>query len=161
MASREDALNARLEQLRGWGTLTVTRLWQTHMDADAVRASFATIAPALVDVHRVQVTAALDAVDDYMLLKAADAGLLYDVTWRDDHPTRPFVTATGRNAATYIARTPLVVLNRIKRGRPPSKALLAGLNYLGRLYGSEAHQVARDVTFWRMVADQRQRRRVA
>ena len=79
MASREDALNARLEQLRGWGTLTVTRLWQTHMDADAVRASFATIAPALVDVHRVQVTAALDAVDDYMLLKAADAGLPTEV----------------------------------------------------------------------------------
>lgn len=161
MAQREDALTARLDQLRGWATLTTTQLWRRHIDPDAVLASFATIAPALIDVHRVQVTAALDAVDDYMLLKAADDGLLYDVTWRDDYPTRPFTTASGRSAETYIARTPFVVLNRVKRGQPPSKALLSGLNYLGRLFGSEAHQVGRDVPFWRMVSDQRQQRSVA
>jgi len=158
---REDELNARLDQLRGWAVLTVNRLWVRHMDVDNVRDSFAAIMPALVEVHRVQVTAALDAVDDYMLMKAADDGLAYDVTWRDDYPGRPLVTASGRNAAEYIAKTPLVVLNRIKRGNKPSRAMLSGLNYLGRLFGSEAHQVGRDVTFWRMVADQQPSTQVA
>ncbi len=154
MASREDELNAQLDQLRGWALLTVTQLWARHMDVDNVRDSYTTIAAALVDVHRVQVTAALDAVDDYMLAKAADDGLRYTVTWRDDNPGRPMVTASGRNAAEYIAKAPLVVLNRIKRGHKPSRAMASGLNYLTRLFGSEAHQVGRDVTFWRMVADQ-------
>ena len=151
MALREDELAARLALLRNWGMLNLSVLWARHMDPDNVRDSFAVIAPALVAVHKVQVAAALDAVDNYMLLKAADNGMLYDVVWRNDRPDRPSVTASGQSAQVYIAQAPYVVLGRIKRGHKPAAALTYGMNYLGRLFGSEAHQVGRDVTFWRMV----------
>lgn len=150
---RASDLAERLDQLRGWGTLSLTRLW-THMDAEAVRTSFLDIHPALVAVHQAQVAEALEALDQYMFLTAADDGLLYDTRWRSDQPGRPFTTATGRNATEYISRTPFVILNRIKRGKPPARAMLIGFNYLGRLYGTEPHRVVRAVMWSRFQDDQ-------
>jgi hypothetical protein len=151
--TRASELSQRLEELRGWGTLTLTTLW-AQVDPEDVRGSFLAVHPALVTAHRVLVAEALDAVDHYMFLVAADDGLLYRASWRNDVPGRPLVTAQGRNATEYIARAPYVVLNRIKRGYGPAKSMTAGLNYLGRLYGTEAHRAARVVMWDRFEQDQ-------
>lgn len=149
--SREDELNARLDLLRGWGTLTCRKLW-LQVDVDSVRDSFLAVHPALVEVHRVQVAEALEATDRYMFVKAADDGIRYDADWRADQSGRPLVTASGRSANEYIAKTPLVVLNRLKRGYKPSRAMLTGYNYLGRLFGTEAHATSRVAMFARFQA---------
>ena len=151
--SRDDELNARLDQLRGWGLLACTRLW-ARVDPAAIRDTFTQIQPALVAVHETQVMAALNAIDDYMTLKAGDDGLLYDVTWRDDRPGRPFTTASGRLMQQYVALTPVVVLARIKRGQTVTRSMQTGLNYLTRVYGSEPHDLARTVMWERFTADQ-------
>lgn len=150
---RASELDHRLDELRRWGTLTVARLW-AQMDVEDVRGSFLVIYPALVEAHRVQVIEALEAVDRYMFLVAADDGLLYERTWRSDQPGRPMTTGSGRNAAEHISRTPYVVLRRIGRGRGPAQSMQVGLNYLARLFGSEPHRVGRSVPWSRFEDDQ-------
>ncbi len=151
--TRASELQDRLDVLRRWGMLALARMWD-QVDPEDVRGSFLSVHPALVEVHRVQVIASLDAIDLYMFATAADAGLRYDLTWRQDFPGRPLTTASGRDARAFISQAPFVVLNRLGRGRGPAKSMLVGRNYLGRLFGSEPHRLARQVVWARFDREQ-------
>ena len=150
-ASRDRQLADYCQRLADWGSRETVRLWR-GMDPTDVRGSWARIAPAVEQVHRALIVQALTAVDGYMLGSASDAGFRYDTTWHNDLPRRPYETYWGERATTALGRAPLVVLSRIRRGFPPDVALVAGLNYLLSIVGTEAHQIQRTVLLDRMLA---------
>ena len=147
----DDAVVAYLEQLSRWGTTTAVKLW-SHMDPAEIRGSWALIDAAAIDAHRVLVECALDAVDDWMTLKAAAAGFAYDVTWRTDHPGRNRQVYWGAEAAPALRRAPIIVLWRISQGVDQAEAMVQGLNYLTGIFGTEAHEVMRNVSLDRVLA---------
>lgn len=150
--SRNDELAGYLTRLSDWAVAAVRTMW-AQMDPVDVRGSWATIVEPLLAVHERLTGAALDAVDDYMTLTAADAGVAYVTTWHEDFPTRNRQTPSGGDAATYILATPGYILWRIKGGETAEIALVRGLNRLLRLYGTDAHTIARQVTRTRVLAD--------
>ena len=150
-ASRDRVLADYCVRLSGWGSREVVRLWRTVDPAD-VRGSWLRIAPAVEQVHRALIVQALTAVDGYMLGAASEAGFVWDVTWRDDLSQRPYETYWGERATSALGRAPVVVLSRIGRGDPVEVAMLAGLNYLLSIVGTEAHQIHRTVLLDRMLA---------
>jgi hypothetical protein len=147
--SREDALSAYLERLTNWAVVQTRKLWR-QVDPDNIAGSWAQVAPAVDAVHRVLVSAALDAVDDYMTIKAADAGWLYDVEWRHDRPDRPSLIHNGQSASRWFGSVVPLVLWRIGRGDSVDDAMLLGLNRLQRVMGTEASAVFRQVTLDRV-----------
>lgn len=142
-------LAAFLDQLTDWGLSTAAKLW-THVDVDDVRGSWALIDQALIDTHRVLVTAALDAVDDTMTLQAGDAGFAYTTDWTFDRPQRPDQVHWGVDARQALRRTPLLVLWRIGQGDQAADAMLYGFNYLAGIFGTEPHEVGRTVPLQRV-----------
>lgn len=150
--SRDAELADYLDRLKAWSVAAVRRMW-TGMDPADIRGSWSQIASPLLAVHERTAGAALDAVDDYMTLTAADAGLSYLTTWHEDFPTRNRETPAGGDAATFIMATPAYILWRIKGGEDPALACERGLNRLLRLYATEAHTIARQVTRNRVIAD--------
>ena len=149
---RNAELAGRLDELRSWALSQTAVLW-SQMDPDGIVASWVPLYPQFVELHRLLVIEALEAVDLFMLLTAADAGWRYDVTWLQDAADRPEMTGRGRPAAAEIGKTPGYVLWRIKQGRPVPEAMRMGHNYLSRIYGSEAHQIGRAVPLQRVVAN--------
>jgi len=149
--SREDVLGDYADKLQGWAGSQVLKLWR-QMDPDDIRGSWLTIRPAMLEVHRATVTLALEAVDGYMFAKAADAGFRYTVTWREDRPDRPNRVYWEQPSDAAISRAPIVVLTRLKDGVDVSDALMFGLNYLLGIMTTEAHEVVRNVTVERVLA---------
>ena len=149
--TRDRVLADYCQQLASWASGQVVRLWRGTDPAD-IRGSWLTVYPAILEVHKATVVQALKAVDDYMFAKAADAGFLYETTWEDDYPSRAEQVYWGEASRTALGRTPVVVLSGIGRGDPVDVAMLAGLNYLLSIVGTEAHQIQRTVTLERMLA---------
>jgi len=151
-ATRDGELGDYLDRLTDWSVAAVRRIWTVMNPAD-VRGSWAGIVEPLLAVHERMAGAALDAVDDYMTLTAADAGMAWLTTWHEDFPDRNRQTPAGEDAAAYIMATPAYILWRIGGGDAPEVALVRGLNRLLRLYGTDAHTIARQVTRARVLAD--------
>lgn len=149
-ASRDQVLADYCQDLATWASGEVVRLWR-GMDPDDIRGSWLTIAPAVGEVHKALVIQALTAIDNHMYALAADAGFLYEVTWDDDYPRRPERVYWGQDARTALGRAPVVVLTQIGRGEPVDVAMMAGLNYLLSIVGTEAHQLQRTVLLERML----------
>jgi hypothetical protein len=156
MANRQRDLTSTLDGLRA-GALTRLALIWSRVDSTVIWESWAPVFPDLVELHRVLVMQSLDAVDDFMLLTAADAGWRYDVTWLQDAADRPQHTGRGRPDDIEIAKTPGYVLWRIKQGKSPEDAMLMGYNYLARIFGTEAHQIGRELPLARVRADMAKR----
>lgn len=152
MVKRQRDLTARLDVLRSWALSQVAVLW-ARTDPDDIHGSWLPLYPSLIELHRALVVEALEAVDLFMLLTAADAGWRYGTTWQMDALDRPDMTGRGRRAAAEIGITPGYVLWRIKQGKPVDEAMLMGHNYLARIFGSEAHQIGRDLPLARVVAN--------
>lgn len=149
--SREDVLGDYADKLQAWAGVQTRKLWK-QMDPDDIRGSWLTIRPAVLEVHRATVTLALEAVDGYMFAKAADAGFRYSVTWRQDRPNRPNRVYWGQPSDVAINRAPIVVLSRIKGGADVAEALMFGFNYLAGIMTTEAHEIVRNVTVERVLA---------
>lgn len=149
-ASRDKVLATYCEDLAKWASGETVRLWR-EMDPDDIRGSWARIAPAVVEIHKALVIQALTAIDNHMYALAADAGFLYEVTWDDDYPKRPELVYWGQPATEALNRAPVVVLSQIARGEPVDVAMVAGLNYLLSIVGTEAHQLQRTVLLERML----------
>ena len=149
--SREDVLGDYADKLQAWAGVQTRKLWR-QMDPDDIRGSWLTIRPAMLEVHRATVTLALEAVDGYMFAKAADAGFRYTVTWREDRPDRINRVYWGQPSDAAISRAPIIVLTRLKDGVDMPDALMFGLNYLLGIMTTEAHEVVRNVTVERVLA---------
>jgi hypothetical protein len=139
------------DKLQAWAGSQVLKLW-SQVDSDDIRGSWLTIRPAMLEVHRATVTLALEAVDAYMFAKAADAGFRYTVTWREDRPDRINRVYWGQPSDAAISRAPIVVLTRLRDGVDVSDALMFGLNYLLGIMTTEAHEIVRNVTVERVLA---------
>lgn len=149
---REDELADRLDELREWALAETHKLW-SRIDPTRVQPGWVAIRPALLEVHRALVIEALDATDLYMLTKAADVGVRYTVRWTDDYRDRPEVTGTGQPTAVVFDRAPIHAMWKMRQGLPPSRAMRQGLNVIGRVMGSEAHLIGREVTLTRIRRD--------
>lgn len=149
--SRERVLDDYLNELTKWGLTTAVKLW-SHVDVSDVKGTWAEIFPAVLASHEGLVTAALNAVDDYMTMKAGDIGFRYDVTWRQDRPNRPSQVYWGEDSRKGLGSAPIRVLWGIKNGKPPEVAMALGANHLTRIFGTEAHQIGRTVTLDRVLA---------
>ena len=148
---REDWLDDRLTGLAGWASSAARVLWST-VQPDDVRGGCARILPGLLAVHERLTVGALEATDVYMMAVAADGGWLYAADWREDFPDRPKVTYTGEDVRVALGRTPLVVLNRVRRGQAVPDAMASGLAYVLGFMGTEAHEIGRAVTLARVLA---------
>ena len=142
--SREQALADYCDELRLWGLQRLVVTWQ-RMDVADIRGSWARIEPDILALNTTVTTLALDAVDDYMTVKAADGGFRYTTTWQTDRPQRPYLTPSGKATTQAFRGVPAVVLWRIKNGHKPLDALVYGYNRAARVIGSQAHDVARTV----------------
>ena len=142
--SRDRALADYCDELRLWGLQRLVVTWQ-RMDVADIRGSWARIEPDILALNTTVTTLALDAVDDYMTIKAAEGGFRYVTTWQTDRPQRPALIPSGRPAAVVFRGVPAVVLWRIKNGHQPLDALTYGYNRAARVIGSQAHDVARTV----------------
>lgn len=149
-ASREKVLADYCQDLAAWASGETVRLWR-QMDPDDIKASWARIAPAVAEVHKALVIQALTAIDNHMFALAADAGFAYEVTWEQDYPDRPEQVYWGQPSKAALNRAPVVVLSQIARGEPVDVAMVAGLNYLLSIVGTEAHQLQRTVLLERML----------
>lgn len=145
MQTREQWFDERLETLTAWAKGASLALWRS-MDASRVRESYAALLPGFLAVHEQLVVEALDAVDLYMFMVAADGGWRYDVTWQDDRPERVRQTYRGEDVVTAYLRVPLIVLSRVKEGWSTDDAMLSGWSYIVGIVGTEAHEIARNVT---------------
>ena len=149
-ASRDRVLADYCQDLATWASGEVVRLWR-GMDPADIRASWLRIAPAVGQIHRALVIQALTAIDNHMMAAAADAGFVYETTWQQDYPQRPQQVYWGQSAAPALGRAPVVVLTRIAAGDPADVAMVAGLNYLLSIVGTESHQLQRTVLLERML----------
>lgn len=149
--SRERVLDDYLNELTKWGLTTAVKLW-SQVDVADVKGTWAEISPAVMAAHEGLVTAALNAVDDYMTMKAGDRGFRYDVTWRQDRPNRPREVYWGAESSKGLGSAPIRVLWGIKHGKSPEVAMALGANQLLRIFGTEAHQIGRTVTLERVLA---------
>ncbi len=149
-ASRDQVLDDYCQQLATWASAEVVRLWR-QMDPDDIRGSWPRIATAVGEVHQALVIQALTAIDNHMFAVAADAGFAYEVTWDQDYPDRPEQVYWGQSSKVALGRAPVVVLSQIARGEPVDVAMVAGLNYLLSIVGTEAHQLQRTVLLERML----------
>jgi len=149
--SRDAVLGDYADRLQSWAAVQTRKLWR-QLDPDDIRGSWLTIRPALLAVHQALVVSALDAVDDYMFATAADAGFRYSVTWREDRPLRSSEVYWGQSSDAAFARAPIIVLTRLKEGADVAEALTFGLNYLLGIMTTEAHEVVRNVTVDRVLA---------
>lgn len=148
--SREQALAAYCNELRLWGLQRLVVIWQ-RMDPADIRGSWARIEPDVLALNTTVTTLALQAVDDYMTVTAADNGFRYTTTWQQDRPERPALIPSGRPAAVVARGVPAVVLWRIKNGHKPLDALVYGYNRIARVIGSQAHDIARTVPLDRVL----------
>lgn len=149
--SRERLLADYCLKLSNWAVAETVRLWRT-IERDNIRLSWGRIRGPLAEIHRAQVVQALKAVDDYMFAKAADAGFAYEADWTRDYAERPEVVYWGELARKAFDRAPVIALARIGEGEDVTTALMAGLNYLIGIIGTEAHQIERTVLVERMLA---------
>lgn len=152
MASRRNELASRLDQLRAWALREVAAVWRS-IDPDQILPSFTAATPALIDIHEALCIEASTAVDLYMFLQAADAGWRYEPDWTRDFADRPGLTYWGQPIKAALGATPVLVLWRIRDGDQVDTAMLRGWHNLARIYGSEAHQIARQVVLERVQAD--------
>jgi hypothetical protein len=151
-ASRDAELADYLARLTAWAVAAVRTMW-TRIDPADVAASFTTIADPLLAVHERLAVTALNAVDDWMTLRAADDGLAYLTTWTEDHPDAWRLTPAGGDVPLFLLATPGYVLWRIRNGDAAEVACGRGLNRVLRLTGAHAAHLARLVTVDRVVAD--------
>lgn len=142
---RDQELAQYLDRLRNWALTQLAKLW-SQMDREDLRGSWTRVYPALVDVHRVTCMRALDAVDDWMTLVAADRGFQYLVEWRTDRPGRPAQLPSGADAATTIARVLPAVLWAVAATSDVAEALALGHRRLATIIGSEPHDIWRTVS---------------
>ncbi len=143
-APREQSLAEYCDRLRLWALQRLAATW-TRMDPADIRGSWARIEPDVAALNTAVATLALDAVDDYMTVTAADLGFRYTTTWQTDRPQRPYLTPTGRPVDVALRGVPAVALWRIKHGHKPLDALTYAYNRVARIIGSQAHDIARAV----------------
>lgn len=149
--TREQWLDEYLESLTKWAMSSSLSLWR-RVDRARIRESYYALLPGLLGVHERLVVEALEAVDLYMTLVAADEGWMFIPDWEAEYPNRPQLTYRGEDASIAYLRAPLIVLNRIKRGMSIDDAMLSGWGYVAGIVGTEAHEIARNVTADRVAA---------